>query len=42
VWLREALKAGKKAEDFLIAKSPVSVKRAAKKVGKKTGKRKGA
>jgi DNA-binding protein H-NS len=26
VWLREALKAGKKAEDFLIAKSPMKAK----------------
>jgi DNA-binding protein H-NS len=35
VWMRDALKAGKKAEDFLIAKSAVPAKRSAKKKKRK-------
>jgi DNA-binding protein H-NS len=36
VWMREALKAGKSAEDFLISKSAIPAKRSAKKKKRKT------
>jgi DNA-binding protein H-NS len=39
VWMREALKAGKKAEDFLIAKTAIPTKRSAKKKKRKAKKR---
>jgi DNA-binding protein H-NS len=38
VWMRDALKAGKKAEDFLIAKTAVPTKKAAKKRKKRKAK----
>jgi DNA-binding protein H-NS len=35
VWMREAIKAGKKAEDFLIAKSPIPTARKNRMAAKK-------
>jgi DNA-binding protein H-NS len=35
VWLRDAIKAGKKAEDFLIAKSPIPTARKKRMAAKK-------